>query len=105
MTVEQLPSFPNTIANLDDKPNLSATDMKQALQQDVSELWNRAQEMIEAINTNDTTPRAVAFGGTGGTTKDTARNGIGIYYGNTSPDSMAASLQAGDIYLYVPDLP
>lgn len=105
MTVEQLPSFPNTIANLDDKPNLSATDTKQALQQDVSVLWNKCLEVIEALNSNDTTPRAVSYGGTGGTTKDTARNGIGIYYGNTSPDSMAASLQAGDIYLYAPDLP
>ena len=105
MTVEQLSSFPNTIANLDDKPNLSATDMKEALQQDCSELWGKCIEIISALNDNDTTPRAVAYGGTGGTTKDTARNGIGIYYGNTAPDSMAASLSTGDIYLYAPDLP
>ena len=104
-TVEQLGNFPNTITNLDDKPNLSADAMKEALQHDVSELWNKCIELIAAFNDGETTPRAVAYGGTGGTTRDTARNGIGIYYGSTSPDSMAASLQTGDIYLYVPDLP
>jgi len=105
MTVEQLSSFPNTIANLDDKPNLSATDMKEALQQDCAALWNKTIEVIDALNTNDSATLDVSHGGTGGTTKDTARNGIGIFYGNTSPDSMAASLATGDIYLYAPDLP
>lgn len=86
MAVQQLGSFPNTIRNLDDKPNLSPDAMKQALQQDVSVLWNKTIEIIGALN------------GIG-------RDSLGIYVGNTAPASVAASLQTGDIYLYVPDLP
>lgn len=101
MAVQQLGSFPNTIRNLDDKPNLSADAMKQALQQDVSVLWNKCLEIINDLNI----PRPVSLGGTGGTTKQTGREGLGIYVGNTAPASVAASLATGDIYLYVPDLP
>jgi hypothetical protein len=101
MAVQQLGSFPNTIRNLDDKPNLSADAMKQALQQDVSTLWQKCIEIIGALNS----VRTVGEGGTGGTTKQTGREGLGIYVGNTAPASVAASLDPGDIYLYVPDLP
>ena len=86
MAVQQLGSFPNTIRNLDDKPNLSPDEMKQALQQDVSVLWNKTIEIIGALNS-------------------IGRESLGIYVGNTAPASIAASLQTGDIYLYVPDLP
>lgn len=105
MAIQQLPSFPNTIKNLDDKPNLSATAMKQALQQDTSTLWQKTIEVIAAVNDKADTPVAVADGGTGGTTKQTGRQGLGIYVGNTSPASIASTLATGDIYLYVPDLP
>lgn len=98
--IQQLGNFPNTIRNLDDKPNLSADAMKQALQQDVSVLWQKVIDIITYLNS----PIPVTNGGTGGTTKQTGREGIGIYLGNESPSSVAASLQAGDIYLYVPDL-
>ena len=46
--IQQLSSFPNTIKNLDDKPNLSADSMKQALQQDCSVLWQKVIEIIAA---------------------------------------------------------
>ncbi len=101
MAVTQLGNFPNTIRNLDDKPNLSADAMKQALQQNVSVLWNKTIEVINALNST----RTVAEGGTGGTTKQTGREGLGVYVGNDTPSSVAASLETGDIYLYVPDLP
>ncbi len=101
MAVQQLGSFPNTIRNLDDKPNLSADAMKQALQQDVSALWNKTIEIITALNAT----RTVSEGGTGGTTKKTGREGLGVYVGNDTPSSVAESLETGDIYLYVPDLP
>lgn len=137
--VSQLPSFPNTILNLDDKPNLSAQNMKEALQRDTAALWQKCIEVIASLNsktdesekasvvnassTNDTYPSSlavynaintliaaqhplpVAKGGTGGTTKPAARNGIGIYVGNTVPSEMVSTLDVGDIYLYVPDLP
>lgn len=99
--VQQLGSFPNTIANLDDKPNLAAQAMKEALQRDCALLWNKVIEIIGDLNGI----RPVSEGGTGGSTKPTAREGIGIYAGNVSPASMASSLETGDIYLYVPDLP
>lgn len=98
--IQQLGNFPNTIRNLDDKPNLSADAMKQALQQDVSVLWQKVIDIITYLNA----PIPVTNGGTGGTTKQTGREGIGIYLGNDSPSSVASTLQAGDIYLYVPDL-
>ena len=101
MAVQQLSSFPNTIRNLDDKPNLSADMMKQALQQDCSVLWQKTIEIIDDLNG----VRPVSLGGTGGTTKQTGREGLGIYVGNTAPSSIAATLQTGDIYLYAPDLP
>jgi hypothetical protein len=101
MAVTQLSSFPNTIRNLDDKPNLSADAMKQALQKDCSTLWQKTIEVIDELNG----VRPVSLGGSGGTTKQTGREGLGIYVGNTAPASVAASLQAGDIYLYAPDLP
>lgn len=87
--VNQLSSFPNTILNLDDRPNLSAEDMKQALQQDVSVLWDKCVEVIEALNKK----------------MDGAEDVGKLYVGNTVPSSVAASLDLGDIYLYVPDLP
>ena len=105
MSVAQLDSFPNTIANLDDKPNLSAGDMKQALQQDTSELWNKVVEVIDDLNGKADSPVPVTSGGTGGTTKESGRNGLGIYVGNTAPSGMVSSLNTGDIYLYCPDLP
>ena len=105
MAVTQLGSFPNTIANLDDKPNLSAANMKQALQQDVSELWQKTIEVIDDLNGKAPSPVPVTDGGTGGTTKQTGREGLGLYVGNSSPASVASSLEVGDIYLYVPDLP
>lgn len=86
MSVQQLPSFPNTIRNLDDKPNLSPDAMKQALQQDCSTLWNKTIEVIGALN-------------------GISRESLGIYVGNTAPASVASTLATGDIYLYVPDLP
>lgn len=85
-TVSQLGNFPNTIRKLDDKPNLSADSMKQALQADVQTLWNKAIEIINALNLKG------EFTGA-------------IYVGNTTPASVAAQLNIGDIYLYVPDLP
>ena len=39
--VNQLSSFPNTILNLEDRPNLSAEDMMQALQRNVSVVWEK----------------------------------------------------------------
>ena len=101
MAVTQLSSFPNTIRNLDDKPNLDADSMKQALQQDCSVLWQKGIEIIDALNG----VREVSEGGTGGNTKQTARQGLGIYVGNASPASMVSTLEVGDIYLYAPDLP
>lgn len=89
--VDQLSSFPNTILNLDDKPNLSAQNMKQALQQDVSDLWNKTIEVIDALNEKADGP--------------INKNSVGIYVGNTSPASVVSLLNDGDIYLYVPDLP
>ena len=101
MAVQQLSSFPNTIRNLDDKPNLSADMMKQALQQDCSVLWQKTIEVIDDLNG----VRPVSVGGTGGNTKQTGREGLGIYVGNASPASMVDTLEVGDIYLYAPDLP
>lgn len=101
MAIQQLSSFPNTIKNLDDKPNLSADSMKQALQQDCSVLWQKVIEIITYLNA----PTPVTDGGTGGTSKQTGREGLGIYVGNSSPASVASTLATGDVYLYVPDLP
>lgn len=91
MNVEQLGNFPNTILNLDDKPNLSANAMKQALQEDVSQLWGKTVEVIDALNEKADGP--------------INKNSIGIYIGNSSPESVVSILNEGDIYLYVPDLP
>lgn len=85
-TVSQLGNFPNTIRKLDDKPNLSADSMKQALQADVQTLWGKTVEIISSLNTKG------EFSGR-------------IYVGNTTPSSMASTLSTGDIYLYAPDLP
>lgn len=135
----QLPSFPNTILNLDDKPNLSAQHMKEALQADVSTLWQKVVELIESSNTKTDAsdkvtvvnssstnasypsalavynaitsaisaqyPISVANGGTGANAKPAARTNLGIYVGNTLPSEMVSTLDVGDIYLYVPDLP
>jgi hypothetical protein len=84
--VNQLSSFPNTILNLDDRPNLSAEDMKQALQQDVSVLWAKCMEIISSLNAK-------------------VDGSMGIYIGNDTPASVAADLSVGDVYLYAPDLP
>lgn len=50
----------------------------------------------------------VANGGTGGTTKAEARNGIGIYYGTAAPNDLGAppidNPQEGDIYFYIPSI-
>ena len=91
MIVEQLGNFPNTILNLDDKPNLAPHAMKQALQEDVSQLWGKTVEIIDAVNSKADGP--------------ITKNSIGIYIGNSSPESVVSILNEGDIYLYVPDLP
>lgn len=88
--VSQLGSFPNTIRNLDDRPNLSPSDMKDALQADCAALWQKCIEIILALN---------------GKVDGPARDAVGLYVGNASPASMASSLKTGDVYLYVPDLP
>jgi hypothetical protein len=79
--------------------------MKQALQQDCSTLWQKCIEIISSLNTVPAFPIGVDNGGTGGTTKPSARNGLGIYVGNATPASMVSTLDVGDVYLYVPDLP
>ena len=86
MAVSQLPNFPNTIRNLDDKPGLSADAMKQALQADVQTLWGKTVEIIGSLNTKGEFANA-------------------IYVGKATPSSMASSLNTGDVYLYAPDLP
>lgn len=57
-----------------------------------------ASATLEALGTVP-----VSGGGTGGTTKQTAREGIGIYAGSTAPETFAAQMQTGDIYLYFPE--
>lgn len=108
MSLPVLGSFPNTIANLPDKPNMSGTPMKAALQADVKTLWEFNMALLAELATSIAAvslPVSVANGGTGGTTKPTAREGIGIYAGKTAPDTIKSDLAAGDIYLYFPDLP
>ena len=107
MSISALGDFPNTIANLNDKPNLPAQRMKESLQDDVNTLWSKVAEIIPVINSIQglaDLPLSVANGGTGGTTKQTGREGMGIYAGSTAPASIASSLNTGDIYLYFPDL-
>jgi len=104
MSVSQLPEFPATIENLPDKPNLSAQNMKAAFDQDLRLLYQKVVEIIDAVNGKADTPVSVSDGGTGGTTPQSAREGIGVYIGNTPPADMASTLNTGDAYIYVPDL-
>lgn len=54
MTIDNLGNFPNTIANLEDKPNLAAQAMKEALQQDVKSLWNKVKtDVIPTLNNKE----------------------------------------------------
>ena len=48
--IANLGTFPHTIGNLDDRPNLTAAQMKAALEQDVMTLWGRLAEAIPMIN-------------------------------------------------------
>lgn len=106
MSVSPLGAFPNTIANLPDRPNLGPQQMKEALQQDISTLWPVVQQLINEVN-NITgfadLPLSVANGGTGANNKGDAREHLGIYVGNSTPSSVASSLSVGDIYVYVPE--
>lgn len=43
----------------------------------------------------------VSYGGTGGTSKSTARSGLGIYYGTSDPESAVANPETGDIYFKI----
>ena len=47
MSVPSLGAFPNTIANLPDRPNLSAQRMKEALQDDVKTLWEHTADLTD----------------------------------------------------------
>lgn len=108
MSVPSLGAFPNTIANLPDRPNLSAQRMKEALQDDVKTLWEHTADLTDEYNSSFVSaplPLAVNKGGTGATTPANARNNLGIYAGKTAPSSMAASLPTGAIYIYAPTLP
>ena len=108
MSIPALGSFPNTIANLDDHPNLGPQQMKEALQADVAALWPYVQQLINTVNGISglaDLPVSVANGGTGATSKSNARTNLGITVGNSTPTSVAGNLSVGDIYVYVPDLP
>lgn len=48
--IANLGNFPHTIGNLDDRPNLTAAQMKAAFEQDVMTLWGRLAEAIPYIN-------------------------------------------------------
>jgi hypothetical protein len=48
--ISNLGNFPHTIGNLDDRPNLTAAQMKAALEKDVMSLWAKLAEAIPYIN-------------------------------------------------------
>jgi len=48
--ITNLPIFPHTIANLDDRPNLPAGQMKDAFEHDTMELWEKVRYAIPTIN-------------------------------------------------------
>lgn len=48
--ISNLPVFPHTIGNLDDRPNLPADEMKAKFEQDCMELWNKVREVIPDLN-------------------------------------------------------
>ena len=81
MSVPVLGDFPSTIANLPDRPNLSADKMKEALQQDLAYLWPFVQQLINEVNRSP------------------------VKVGNDLPSAVASQLSVGDVYIYVPDLP
>lgn len=82
MSVSQLGSFPDTIANLPDQPNMSAQNLKDALQADCETLWNKTKDIITDLNSRPT-----------------------IVVDKILPATKAASLSVGDVYIYCPDLP
>jgi hypothetical protein len=50
MAIENLDVFPHTVGGLDDKPNLSAEQMKAAFEADCNALWDKVMEMIPELN-------------------------------------------------------
>lgn len=48
--ISNLGNFPHTIGNLDDRPNLTAAQMKAAFEQDVMTLWAKLAQAIPYIN-------------------------------------------------------
>ena len=48
--IANLGSFPHTVGNLDDRPNLTGAQMKAAFEKDVMTLWGRLAEAIPMIN-------------------------------------------------------
>lgn len=50
MSIPNLGNFPHTIGNLDDRPNLTAEQMKEKFEHDVMTLWATLAECIPSIN-------------------------------------------------------
>lgn len=48
--ISNLGNFPHTIGNLDDRPNLTAAELKAKLEKDVMTVWNTLAEAIPLIN-------------------------------------------------------
>jgi hypothetical protein len=108
MSVPVLGTFPNTIANLPDRPNLGPQQMKEALQADIATAWPYIQALITEVNASSgfaPLPLSIDNGGTGATTKADALAALGITVGKGSPASVASGLATGDIYIYAPTLP
>ena len=48
--IENLGRFPHTIGNLDDRPNLTAAQMKAKLEADCNEVWDKVSECVPEVN-------------------------------------------------------